>query len=107
MKTLSDLKKNASLYEWELISNSWFKELPKFQRTFRKVGRTLSSKFSLLTDKNNDGKLIESWIDFPKASELQILKMTNDETLYTILIKRDCGKDQPIHEMTYLLKKSI
>ncbi len=103
MQTLSDLKKNCANYEWALIENSWSKCVPDFQKCFRKVGRVQSQKFTLLTIKN--GVESESWVDFPKASELTIQRnIHNLSDSYTIFFTRKCGENQPDHVMCYLIK---
>jgi|HubBroStandDraft_3_1064219.scaffolds.fasta_scaffold900970_1 hypothetical protein len=102
MKTLADLKRNAHLYLWSLKENSWFKQIPTFQAAYRKVGRVQSSKLSLGTDKGN--QLTESWIDFPKSSELQLINLGQER--FAIIIKCDCGSDRPPHIMIYELKRA-
>lgn len=104
MKTLKDLKQNAHKYEWSLVKNSWYENVPEFQKAYRKVGRVLTNKFSLLTLKN--GIESESWIDLPKASELQIKHFGLD--FYEITIERVINEfhDGSIqyHVMKYKLK---
>jgi hypothetical protein len=99
MKTLADLKRNATNYVWSLKENSWFKQVPQHQRDYRKVGRLLSNKLSFITNINGEQK--ESWIDFPKATEMQLTPINDD--MYCLIIKRDCG-DKPPHIMIYELK---
>jgi hypothetical protein len=107
MKTLADLKKHAHLYDWSLLSNSWYKEVPFFQSQYRTVARVQSSKLSLNTVK--DGKLSESWIDLPKASELTMA--INDDCTITLIIARVCkgcyGEPDKIHTMVYRLRPNL
>jgi len=109
MKTLADLKRNAKNYVWSLKENSWFKQIPQFQRDWRSVSIVQSTKMAF--DTNKDGIKTQSWMDFPKASELQIIPLGND--MFTIIIKQVCeqtdndiqhwGK-KPDHIMIYELK---
>ena len=85
MKTLADLKRNANKYTWALTKNSWYETIPDFQAQPRKVATIQSSKFSLLTLKN--GVESESWIDWPKAGELEIKHY--GLSVYDITIKRE------------------
>jgi hypothetical protein len=107
MKTLADLKKHAHLYEWALVSNSWYKEVPEFQAEYRSVARVQSSKLSLNTVK--DGQQCESWLDFPKASELTMT--INDDCTTTLIIARVCkgfhGEPDKIHTMIYRLRPNL
>lgn len=104
MKTLADLKRDATKYEWSLTSNSWFKEIPAFQKASRRVALVQSNKMAFKTIK--DGKETLSWIDFPKASELFICCEETQQLLgvIIIMITRKCG-DRPDHVMTYMLNK--
>ncbi len=112
MKTLADLKRNCVNYEFKLCENSWFKQLPVFQKEYRKVGRVQSNRFTLLTDKNGNGELIESWLDFPKASEIQLIPLNDSQ--YCLIIKQECEQSEydiehfgkkPPHIMIYELRK--
>lgn len=98
MKTLADLKRTAHLYEWSLVHNSWFKDVPSFQREFRRVTKLQSKSFAIGIVKN--GELLDSWQDFPKSSELRI---EHNGDLITLTITRDCG-DRPAHVMQYILR---
>lgn len=106
MKTLADLKKTAHKYEWALVSNSWYKQVPEFQAAYRKVSRVQSSKLALETIK--DGQSMDSWIDFPKASELEIRHICLSHYDLTIrrVIEADERMQRPesIHTMVYKLK---
>jgi len=104
MKTLSDLKRNASKYEWKLVKNSWYDGIPEHQLAWRPVGRVQSNRFTLWTDK--DGSKCESWVDFPKASELHIEPLCNNKdksVCYEVTFKRDTGAVNK-HEMIYFLR---
>lgn len=105
MKTLADLKRDASKYQWSLIKNSWYDGIPEYQLAFRDVGRVQGSKFSLWT--NKDGSLCESWVDFPKASDLTIeAVMAHGICMgYEVTFKRHVGKAEP-HTMIYWLRHS-
>ncbi len=103
MKTVTDLKRLCIDYQFKLFENSWFKNLPVFQQEWRRVGRVQTNSFTLMTDKTGDGNETESWIDFPKASEMQLIKI--GENHYTLIIKRNCGADKPPHIMIYELRK--
>jgi hypothetical protein len=108
MKTLSDLKKHAHIYEWALVSNSWFKQVPDFQASYRTVTRVQSTKLALKTIK--DGVISESWIDFPKASELTIT-LKDCEYILTInrIIPADLNmqREESIHTMVYKLRPDL
>lgn len=103
MKTLAELKRNIADYELSLKENSWFKQVPAFQKAWRPVATVQSNSFSLLTDKG-DSQPSESWCDFPKASELQLIPLSNEQDLHCMIIKRDCGDKLP-HIMIYELRK--
>ncbi len=98
MKNLADLKRNVANFSWSLLENSWHEDIPDFMSEARKVATVQASRFSLWT--NKEGKLSESWIDFPKAKEL---KIDREEEGYKITITRDCGDLEP-HTMIYFLR---
>ena len=102
MKTLADLKRNADKYEWYLMENSWFKNVAPHLATWRKVGRIESRRLTLLTER--DGKTFESWLDFPKAKELEIL--AQDYGKYILIFKMQC-EHNPEHIMIYHLKPIV
>lgn len=106
MKTLADIKREANKYEWSLTSNSWYQSVPEFQSAWRKVSRLQSNRLALKTLK--DGTESDSWIDFPKASEITI--QHNGLSSYTLTINRiipgNPNMDRPdsVHTMTYALR---
>lgn len=106
MKTLSDLKKHIHIYELSLIHNSWYKSVPEHQTAWRSVARVKSNKFSLNTMK--DCLTTESWLDFPKASELT-LKIENCEIIMTIkrVIHGGFGVEDSTHTMIYKLRPNL
>lgn len=97
MKTLADLKRQAKLYLWEQTHNSWFpcRTIPGK----RQVGRVMSQRLTLLTEKN--GETHESWLDFPKAKDLEI-KETSAGYELTITTPNDVP-DRQDHIMRYEL----
>ena len=97
MNTLKDLKQSAHKYEWTLIHNSWFADIPSSQATARRVSRVLSTKLAFKTIK--DGVESESWLDFPKSSELSIKQF--GLSVYEITIERKHGDKS--HVMKYRL----
>ena len=101
--TLTEFKNNIRKYEFKLISNSWSKRVPEFQAKYRRVGVVTSRRFTLKTDKKNDGYMVDSWLYFPKKGEATFI-YENDGTI-TLKITRDCGEDMPPHVMIYNLKK--
>lgn len=106
MKTLAELKKQIHLFELSLAHNSWYKTVPEFQQVWRSVARVQSGKFSLNTIK--DGKLSESWIDFPKASEMTL---TIENCLIYLTIERvipgGFGVEDSTHTMIYKLRPNL
>lgn len=103
MKTLADLKRNANKFQWSLIKNSWFGAIPEHQLGFRDVGTMKTIEFSLLTNKN--GELTDSWIEWPKASELTMHKVIAHGICmgYEVTFTRDTGAVNP-HVMIYWLR---
>jgi len=102
MKTLKDLKQTAHKYEWSLISNSWYQNVPSQQAEPRRVGRVATQRMTLLTVKNGENK--ESWLDFPKASELSISHY--GLSTYKLTITKPNDNREP-HVMVYMLKPII
>ncbi len=98
MKTLKDLKTNAHKFKWALTGNSWSRQIPERQATPRLVKRVQSAKLSLLTI--HDGEEHESWLDFPKASELEIKHY--GLSVYDLIITRK-DEDRAPHVMQYRL----
>jgi hypothetical protein len=107
MKTLADLKRNLHNCEFKLFENSWYKQLPEFQAQWRKVGKVNSVGFTLLTDKQGNGEYSHSHIDYPKASEIQLIQLNEEKTHFTLIIKRDCYTKHQVtveHIMIYEIK---
>jgi hypothetical protein len=108
MKTLADLKRDSHKYEWSLTFNSWYasQPVPEYQIAYRKVSRVQSSRLALITIK--DGIEKESWMDFPKASELTIRH--NGLSSYTLTFKRiipanpNMQRAETVHTMEYQLR---
>lgn len=106
MKTLADIKRDAAKYEWSLTANSWYKSVPEFQSAYRRVSRLQGSKFALATIK--DGQESDSWIDFPKASEITLRH--NGLSSYTLTINRiipgnpNMDRPESVHTMVYQLR---
>jgi hypothetical protein len=103
MKTLSDLKRNAKLYTWKLIYNSWYPVAPH-QSHPRKVARIQGDKFSLQTLHN--GKASESWLDWPKAKDLSIVPLVGASTMDTVGYEVSFVRpsdNTPDHIMRYIL----
>ena len=69
MKNLADLKRDAKLYTWELVFNSWFPNGNNLSGQKRHVSIVQSAKIALKTTKK-DGTTRDSWLDFPKAKEM-------------------------------------
>lgn len=94
MKTRADLKRQCKDFEWSLIENTYMSgEVPSYQHAFRQVKNIYSTNFTLLTEIN--GEIKESWIDFPKASELEIIPIGMDN--YFIKIKN--GHDSMVYRL--------
>src|SRR5574338_1087276 len=108
MRTLSDLKKHAHLYEWSLIKNSWYKTVPDYQAQWREVTSTNTVGIRLKTIKN--GEVIHGFLDWPKASELTIA-INDCMVIVTInrIIPADCNMDrqESIHTMQYHLRPNL
>ena len=106
--TLAQLKREADIWEWSLLENSWYKSVPEFQRAWRKVGSKNTVGFTLLTLK--DGKINESSIDWPKASEIEITYSDNHDG-WLVQINRVCkgawGEPDKIHTMIYQLRPNL
>ena len=102
MKTLKDLKQTAHKYTWSLTSNSWYQNVPSRQAEPRRVGRVATQRMTLLTTKN--GETQESWLDFPKASELSINHYGLSK--YKLTITRPIDNREP-HVMVYMLAPII
>jgi hypothetical protein len=106
MKTLSDLKKTAHKYEWLLTHNSWYSTPGVASDQWRTVSAVLTNKMSLNTLIN--GVIKQSWIDFPKASELTIkhLGLNAYELTINRIIKADPWMDRPesVHTMIYKIR---
>ena len=72
MKTLSDLKREANNYTWEMYYNSWFggylQPGHKFYGKQRKVLKVQSNSLCF----EIEGQKTGSWLDWPKARELTI-----------------------------------
>ena len=68
----------------------------------RSVNRVLSSQFTLLTTKS-DGQVVDSWINFPKATQCKFL---DDDTIqYLDFDFRDQDSKQLIPLLTYTFIK--
>lgn len=72
---------------------------------YRPVGRLQTKSFSLLTDKEGNGEITESWIDFPKSSELFIIPKELDgiEGFEVIITQENRDIEKPAHIMIYHL----
>lgn len=101
--TLAQLKRQADIWEWSLLANSWYSSVPDFQKAWRKVGSKNTVGFTLLTEK--DGKISESSLDWPKASEVEIVYSYSHKG-YLVQITRKCG-DRPDHIMIYALRPNL
>ena len=111
MKTLADLKKHCTEYLWKLEYNSLYPGvIPVHQKDFRRVTQVKSRAFALYTNVN--GLLKDSWIEFPKATEMKITKK-QFSNCYELTITRDLDPDvksfRPMgtkrhHVMIYTLK---
>jgi len=97
MKNLADLKRNANRFKWSMVSNSWFNQVPEFLNQFRTVSRLQTQRIAFNTIK--DGMARESWTDFPKAKNLEIVALDNGD--YHLTFKGDNEKDCTL---VYLLK---
>lgn len=99
MKTLADLKRNAQNYSWEMIFNSWFggdlKEGQKFYKLQRTVGKVQTNSLAF----NTNGRL--SWLDWPKASEIDIIPYDNENGAFVVLIT---PSDEKECAMRYVLR---
>jgi hypothetical protein len=105
MKTLSDLKRNCANYNWSLQSNSFYAEVPDHQKSYRRVSCVQSTKFALETRK--DEHMVDSWVNFPKASELTITPSGNH---FIVTINRalegNFSIPSSVHTMIYLLQSN-
>lgn len=102
MKTLADLKRNADKYLWSVNFNSWFKEIALHQREFRSVAIKQSNSIGFATIIKGENKI--SWMDWPKASELEIEPINNwFDNSYRVTITRKI-ENRPDHVMIYELK---
>jgi hypothetical protein len=104
MKSISDLKRNVSIYEFKLVSNSWYKTVSSHQSAWRKVKSVLATKFSLLTERE-DG-IQESWINFPKRSEVEFKAIPCEGVHFELIITRKIEGSKP-HVMVYWLRPDL
>ena len=111
MRNLADLKREAKLYAWEQVFNSWFPNGSLLIGQRREVSRVLSARLTLKTVMA-DGGYRESWLDFPKASEMVFAdtyvkengEKIEKEGAETLLIIEQEGGDKK-HVMVYRLHR--
>jgi hypothetical protein len=88
MQTLSALKREAHNFKWSMIdsNSSFLRDIPDFLKAYRKVSRVQSNSIAFETLK--DGKVSESWTDFPKASGVEIIA---DQSGYLVKFTQESG----------------
>ena len=105
MKTLADLKRQASNYTWEMVWNSWFGGAltpdKKFYGLRRTVGKLQSNSLAFNTDTSKSGL---SWLDWPKSKDLLIEEKKDELGCYWVKINPEDPKDCKI---TYVLRPII
>ena len=96
--TLAELKRTAEHFEWALVHNSWYPQVPDYQAQWRAVTRKNSVGMKLKTFKN--GEFMEGSIDWPKATEVMI---KHDSCHWVVTINRLCGGHGNIAESTHTM----
>lgn len=72
MRTLADLKRNASKYTWTMTKNTW--GAGKLIGLKRTVARTQTNSIAFFTDVSKSGV---SWLEWPKAKDITITPLEN------------------------------
>ncbi len=101
MRTIADLKRQATNYTWEMVWNSWFggplQPVHKFYGLKREVGKVQSNSLAF----NSPNGL--SWLDWPKSSETLIEEMPGPSNKGCYYLKI-CPKDEKDCKLTYILR---